>query len=135
MYGKFPVGGGAPIRLTFNGGEAPLESPDGQWVYYMKTGTDSLWRCSTEGGREEPVLNTREINSFAVVPGGVYYLYKEGPQRFSLDFLRVSTHTISHIAVVPGPVGLGLTVSPDESEILYTKVQPGSEMMLVESFR
>ena len=33
---KMPTDGGEAVQVTRSGGFAPIESPDGQWVYYRK---------------------------------------------------------------------------------------------------
>src|SRR4029450_13781912 len=34
---KVPASGGEAVRVTHKGGFMALESPDGKWVYYMKS--------------------------------------------------------------------------------------------------
>jgi Tol biopolymer transport system component len=54
---KIPADGGEAIQLTWDGGYAPLESPDGKFLYYTKGLTNtSLWRTPVEGGQATKVL-------------------------------------------------------------------------------
>jgi len=49
---KIPANGGEAIQVTRDGGFAPLESPDGKFLYYTKAlAATSLWRMPVEGGR------------------------------------------------------------------------------------
>src|SRR5215472_6129317 len=41
----------APTTVTFDGGYAPVESPDGRFIYYLKRLFDTdVWRISIDGG-------------------------------------------------------------------------------------
>src|SRR5262249_6533105 len=131
---KTAPAGGAPMRITFYGGEDPLESPDGEWVYYTKPG-DSLWRCPAGGGPEEWLVNGVGGGRYAIVGDRVYYIQNTGARGFSLNVLLLSTRKTGQIATLQGEIGIGLTVSPDDREILFTKRQPAADLMLVEGFR
>ena len=40
-----------PTTVTFDGGYAPVESPDGRFIYYLKRLFDTdVWRISIDGG-------------------------------------------------------------------------------------
>ena len=75
---KMPANGGEPIQVTRDGGFAPLESPDGRFVYYLKALLDTdVWRISTDGAQATRVLEgLSDYRNLAVVEGG-----------FSLSFL------------------------------------------------
>ncbi len=49
---KQPVEGGAARQITTNGGFAPQESADGQWLYYAKLNANGLFRIPVGGGPE-----------------------------------------------------------------------------------
>jgi Tol biopolymer transport system component len=72
---KVPASGGKAVQVTHKGGFMALESPDGKWVYYMKSNTaTSLWKIPVEGGEETQVLASVARRSFAVVDGGIYFI-------------------------------------------------------------
>ena len=51
--------GGEAAQVTGDGGFQALESPDGRFLYYMKTPLGALFRMPSGGGEEEPsVLQT-----------------------------------------------------------------------------
>ena len=49
---KMPASGGPAIQVTKRGGSVPLESVDGQYLYYVKLSQNALWRLPLAGGEE-----------------------------------------------------------------------------------
>jgi Tol biopolymer transport system component len=140
---KIPANGGEAIQVTRDGGFAPLESPDGRFLYYVKGLIDtSLWRIPVEGGQATKILEglSNYIN-LAIVHEGIYFVPKRGAvSGFSIQFLNSATNQIRPVAKLERPLDLGdsgaLAVSPDGRWILYEQFeQAGSELMLVENFR
>jgi Tol biopolymer transport system component/DNA-binding winged helix-turn-helix (wHTH) protein len=127
--------GGEPVQVTKHGGFAGCESPDGRYLYYVKAIWPSgIWRTRLDGGEEELVLD-RITDGLNFSPGkdGLYYS-RDG---FSIEFqpwsggerrLLVSRSTLANGRV------LGLTVSLDGKALLYGRVSPESDLMLVENF-
>ena len=73
---KMPADGGEAIQLTRDGGYAPLESPDGKFLYYTKYLWDtSLWRVPVDGGQSAKVLEglSAYVN-LAIVDTGIYFV-------------------------------------------------------------
>jgi len=139
---KMPAEGGEAIQLTWDGAYAPLESPDGKFLYYTKyLSNTSLWKVPLGGGQAAKVLEglSAYIN-VAIVDKGIYFV----PQSFSsIQYLDLETNQIRRITSFEGPVaagafGGGLAISPDGQWILYTKTladKEGAELRLVENFR
>jgi eukaryotic-like serine/threonine-protein kinase len=137
---KMPANGGEAIQVTRDRGFAPLESPDGKFVYYLKDLADTdVWRISTDGAQVTRVLEgLSDYRNLDVVESGLVFVPIRNTS--SLQFLNFATGKIRVLANVDRPVALypigGLAVSPDGRSILYTQIeQAGSEMMLVENFR
>jgi Tol biopolymer transport system component len=137
---KIPANGGDPIQVTFDLGVAPVESPDGKFIYYLKDLMDTdVWRVPTDGGQAIKVLDgLSEYRDLAVLEGGL--LFVSARNTSSLQFLSLASGKISPIANFDRPITLdangGIGVSPDRRWILYTQFeQAGSELMLVENFR
>jgi Tol biopolymer transport system component/DNA-binding winged helix-turn-helix (wHTH) protein len=123
-------------------GISATETPDGRLLVYAKDGKPGLFARSLQGdvtrNPERKLLDDFVVGPLvAYIPmnGGIYYLgfTPEGrPRAFRYyDFANGTTHD-----VMPAPRGLslGLTVSPDERELLYAADQPdaGSDITLFE---
>jgi Tol biopolymer transport system component len=149
---KIPANGGEAIQVTRDGGFAPLESPDGKSLYYVKSLTvASLWKMPAQGGQAIKVLEgLSSYLNLAIVPTGIYFVPERNAAHTrrvvvdpgsSIQFLEFGTGQIRTVANVDRGFNLGagaggLAVSPDGRWILYTQFeQAGSELMLVENFR
>jgi dipeptidyl aminopeptidase/acylaminoacyl peptidase len=142
---KMPADGGEAIQLTWDGGSTPLESPNGEFLYYTKNIT--LWRVSLGGGQPAKVLEgVSSYLNLAIVDKGIYFVPEQNGHLFSsIEFLDLHTNQIRRIAsfglersVGSGDLAddSGLAISPDGQWILYTQVDQGSaELRLVENFR
>ena len=129
--------------MTRDGGFAPLESPDGKFLFYFKSLADSsLWRIPVAGGQASKILEgVSNYLNLAIVYSGVFFVPARGTTAgSSLQFLSFATNKIRPVANFEKPLAIvalgGLSVSPDGRWILYTEFdQAGSELMLVENFR
>ena len=139
---KMPADGGEAIQLTRDGGYAPLESPDGKFLYYTKNlFNTSLWRVPLGGGQATKVLEglSAYIN-LAIVDKGIYFVppVPDAALVSSIQFLDLQTNKIRRIASFEKSIDGGLALSPDGQWILYTNTrsdQGGAELRLVENFR
>ncbi len=140
---KIPANGGDAIQLTRDGGFVPLESPDGKFLYYVKSlASAELWRIPAQGGQATKILEgLSSYLNLAIVDGGVFFVPDRGvAASSSIRFLSFATNRIRPVASFDKPLDLGpsggVSVSPDGRSILYTQFeQAGSELMLVENFR
>jgi Tol biopolymer transport system component/serine/threonine protein kinase len=136
---KMPANGGEAVQVTKDGGFAPLESPDGKFLYYTKAlESTSLWKIPVGGGEASKVLEGLSFfQNVAIVGSGVYFVpIRNTTGDSSIQFLRFATNNISNIAALEKSPISGLAVSPDGKWILYSlEQQSGSELMLVENFR
>jgi WD40-like Beta Propeller Repeat len=85
---KMPADGGEAIQLMRDGGYAPLESPDGKFLYYTKNlWGGSLWRVPLGGGRAAKVLEglSSYIN-LAIVDKGIYFVHQHAASGFPSSF-------------------------------------------------
>jgi Tol biopolymer transport system component len=134
---KMPAQGGDAVQMTRKGGSGAMESPDGRYLYYLKTGAgkkDSLWRLRLEGGDEAQVLESVLNNQYAASDRGIYFIPDSKP--FSVRFLNFDTGEVTIIANIPREPVWGLSVSPDGRSLLYSEFEATrSDLMLVENFR
>jgi Tol biopolymer transport system component/DNA-binding winged helix-turn-helix (wHTH) protein len=135
---KMSANGGEAVQVTKDGGYAPLESPDGKFLYYTKALlSTSLWKIPIEGGEASKVLEGLSYYpNVAIVGSGIYFIPTRHATKPSIQFLNFATNNISSIATFEKAPAEGLAVSPSGESILYTMVQQsGNELMLVENFR
>ena len=142
---KLPADGGEAIQLTRDGGYAPLESPEGKFLYYTKNlFNTSLWRVPLGGGQAAKVLEG--LSSFfdlAIVDKGIYFVPWPDAASLSsihssIQFLDLQTNQIRRVATSEGPIAGGLAFSPDGEWILYAsykRLPDQAELRLVENFR
>jgi dipeptidyl aminopeptidase/acylaminoacyl peptidase len=131
---KIPAAGGAAQQVTIGGGFYPRESPDRRFVYFTKHGAEtSLWRISTQGGRESRVLDRLfQLAGFVVVEDGLYFVRLADASRpsvtpeFELCFLEDGGGRVRQIAALSGPLGWGLSVAPDRRSVLFVRNNPGT---------
>jgi Tol biopolymer transport system component len=135
---KVPCEGGVPVLVTNKAGWAPVESPDGRFIYGFKgePGGGSLWKIPSAGGEETKVLDLGPSDlDIELVEDGVYFM-RSGKQVSgdSLQFLNTTTGKTELIASFSKPTWV-FSVSPDRRWIVYGQLdQSGSDLMLVENF-
>ncbi len=143
---KRPLEGGTPQRLTTGGGFAPMESPDGRWVYYSKGASGTgLYRIPTSGGTEETVLPTLQgplWGNWTVSRGTLFYLelLPAGAQDRAVIHARSlttnATREVLRMNRLPARWDTGLAVSPDGRELLYAQLDRfGADLFLLEHWQ
>ena len=133
-------------QVTRDGGFHAVESPDGRFLYYLKTPKGALFRRPSGGGAEEQVAEMVwdsglvMDNGFAVLDDAVYYIAPDestraGPFRIErYDAQDGSTRVVKALPKDHWPAG-GLTVSPAAGAIVYGNLRGEMEIMLVEGFK
>ena len=123
------------VQVTRGGGTWPLESPDGESLYFKRIGPEAageIWRVPVEGGKEARVFGSPALtDSWVVSPQGIYFI----EQFKRIAYYRFVDGQINSIASLGG-LSVGLAISPDSRWLLYGKRdRAGSDIMLVEDFR
>lgn len=135
--------GGHAEQLTRTASIMPIESPDGQYVYFVRftEGKFRLWRIRPDGSGESmvkamPPLNSDGYEWWPFESGIYFYAYQNG--KAEIDFLDLGTSRIRRISTLdrpPAPWLGGLSVSPDRRWLLYSRIdETASDLMLVENF-
>ena len=141
---KMPAEGGEPVQVTAGGGVYGEESWDGEYLYYIKSNSDTtIWRVPTGGGDEVEFLRgPTDWPSWTLSERGIYYmtwrsLVRRRRIEYRIYYLDFASGRTTELFVREGSASpLWLSVSPDERWILYTEVPlPESELRLVENFR
>ena len=146
---KIPSQGGEPTRLTYDGGRHPLESSDGQFVYYLKPIDPHeerplkhhIWKVPVDGGEETSVYEKREIgnlywtlwNDQLIIHDGDY---KTGIVIRSVDLTTGEESILADLGT-ERRYCFGLDVSSDGRWMFFSgrMGKPESDIMLVENFR
>jgi hypothetical protein len=137
---KIPERGGDAIQVTRDGGFAPLESPDGKFIYYTKIWEGQAYGGSPWGGGQATKVldNLSYLRNLVIVSKGIYFVPQKGKawSGSSIEFLDFATNHTKSVASFGKSFDWGLAVSPDGQWILYTQGEHGgSELRLVENFR
>jgi Tol biopolymer transport system component len=138
---KVPAEGGEAVQVTRQGGFGPLESPDGEFIYYVKTfPTTGIWRIPVNGGDELQIVDSFKSEfktDWAVVENGIYFVNIDAKPGVAIEFFDFATSKVRRIA--KGKLhyhSYHMAVSPDRREILYSQLDNvGEDIMLVENFR
>ncbi|HEU0176124.1 MAG TPA: winged helix-turn-helix domain-containing protein [Blastocatellia bacterium] len=140
---KMPADGGAATQMTQQGGFEPMESPDGQWIYFTQDrGSSSIRRMPAAGGAEAPLFDFHQKSYsriWTVTNEGIYFAVANSNTQSTIKFLSFATgieKTVAEIdRVLPSSVP-GLTISPDGKWLLFPLFsQRGSDLMMIENFR
>jgi Tol biopolymer transport system component/DNA-binding winged helix-turn-helix (wHTH) protein len=133
-------GGGKSEVLTNGRGYWPLESPDGQTLYFAENSgisftlhTASLNPTGTES-RVDGVPPLSFLANWDIIQGGVYFFPMD--DILTLNYFDFSTRKVRPIFKISGGGAFpGLSVSPDGRYILYPELDDyRSDIMLVENF-
>jgi len=136
--------GGHAIQLTKTASSMPIESPDGQFVYFVRftEGKYRLWRVRPDGSSESmvdamPPLRSNGYEWWPFGSGIYFYSYKDGHAEIDLLDLRTSrVRPISTLDKAPAPWLGGLSVSPGAKWLLYSRIdETARDLMLVENFQ
>jgi len=150
---KMPAGGSAPmgagVQVTRQGGFEAMESPDGQWLYYVKPAQPGLWRVplSPRGPvsmrpslYETLVLEAVHRGYWAAAGKGIYWVQftpeKTGGE---IRFHNTETNQSSEIGRVQKLIVReipGFSVTRDGRWILFSQAdQSDADLILLDQFR
>jgi Tol biopolymer transport system component len=135
---NIPVSGGEAKRITTHGGFESVPSPDGQWLYYSRTNTpvSSIWRIPAKGGEAVKIVDDVRSRTFDITTKGLYFLKGSPSSPTELRLFDVKTLQSETIAHFDRFMRDRLSVSRDDSRLLYTRVdQQTDDLMLVEHLR
>jgi hypothetical protein len=134
---RVPFSGGRQEQVTRDGGFTAYESVDGQTLFYTKQFVGPLFARSLAGGAEHQVLPYIAFKAFMPVADGIYYIGRRSEEKYyPLEFFRFSDHTSRLLAKLDGQAFQGLSVSPDQKTILFSKsATAGADLMMIENFQ
>ncbi|MBS1810482.1 MAG: PD40 domain-containing protein [Acidobacteria bacterium] len=140
---KMDVNGTNAVQITKNGGFDPIESPDGQWLYFTQDrGSSQIWRMPVAGGEETPIFDFHQKNysrMWLVVSDGIYFAVPASSTRTGIKFFDFATNSEKSLAEVDVTLRSsvsGLSLSPDGKWLIFpVTTQRGSDLMMIEDFR
>jgi hypothetical protein len=127
---------GPEVQVVQGDSTAAVEAPGGGAVYYAK-GPWSATNVFRAGDPATEVLRrvTTPAN-FAVAAEGIYYTANTKPGKTEFRYLDVKGGTDRLLSTTDAWVAWGLTISPDETSLLFSRVdQYGADLKLIENFR
>jgi Tol biopolymer transport system component len=141
---RVAAAGGHATQLTKTQSSMPIESPDGQYVYFVRTTEDMvrLWRIRMDGSDEEmlsavPPLRSNGYEWWLSETGIYFWAYPNGKPE--VDFLDLRTSRIRRTYTPdkpPAPWLGGLSVSPNGKLLVYSRIDElASDLTLIENFR
>lgn len=141
---RVPAAGGVPRQITRQGGYGVKVSPDGKYLYYLRSQREGeLWRASAAGGEEELLVREVKNRNFWVFVEGAYLLdpgvSEVSPMRRArARFYRFRTRKVEDLGFeTEKPIDhYGIAFSPDSQWLYYVQVdRSATNLMLVENFR
>ena len=136
---KVPSSGGHAIQLAQYPGFYPIESPDGQDVYFFRN--KGLWHVKTDGSGEEAVKGMSELNSWGdnwfPFGSGIYFMNHSGAKD-AIEIFDLKTEKVSRVYELekpaPGWIG-GMPVSSDGRWLFFPQVdEQSSNLMMIENW-
>jgi len=151
---KKSASGGEAIQVTRDGGFQAMESPDGRWLYFVKSirrpgvpetlppdGDPGVFRMPVAGGPEERVLDEGAFGRWALSRTGLYLLSNGDSKRPpSIDYFPYEGWNRETLMTFPRGSRFGmansLSVSLDDQRIIYAKYDyTESDLMLLEPYQ
>ena len=135
---KAPQAGGEEVQVTKTGGSVGFESIDGRSLIFSKSEDGGIWVLDLASGAERQIpVSLSDTSTFAVGKSGVYVMSNPNSQPTrQLNLVNYRTGEIIRLAEISSRVNLGLSVSPDETSVLYTQLEyRGADLSLIEKFR
>jgi Tol biopolymer transport system component/DNA-binding winged helix-turn-helix (wHTH) protein len=137
---KVPSTGGQALQLTQPQATYPLESPDGEYVYFVRD--KRLWRVRTDGSAPQVVRGMPELNylgdEWFPSGSGIYFMSHSGAKA-AIEFFDMSTEKVHRVYDLEEPLPLwigGMPVSSDGKWLLFPQMdQQSSNLMMIENWR
>lgn len=140
---KIPAEGGAAVQLTKANAFAPLESPDGRYLYYFSFGENGEvrrlpLRDGIPIGAESRIvsgLKPRDWGNWAPGNGGIYYIPQSSGGRPVIQYLDFASGIVRNVHVLQNsPVygNSGLALSPDGKVILFAEIDQDSSNIFLQ---
>ena len=136
---KAPSSGGHAIQLAQNQAFYPIESPNGQYVYFVRN--KKLWRVNPDGSGEEVVKGMPELtykgDEWFPYGSGIYFMSYSGAKT-AIEFFDLTTEKVRRVYELekPGPFWIGgMPVSSDGRWLFFPQIdEEFSNLMMIENW-
>jgi Tol biopolymer transport system component len=144
---KVPSDGGHAVRVAASEATYPLESLDGQYMYFARK--RRLWRVRTDGSAEQEVPGMPELQSngdtWVPTRSGIYFMadvkHEAGDVKHQTEvhFFDFRSQKVKRVFTLekslPGWSG-GVSISRDGKWLLYPQVDGlSSDLMMIENWK
>ena len=137
---KVPSSGGHAVQLAKNPAVVPIESPDGQYVYFYRN--RRVWRVNTDGSGEQVVKGMPESGlaggRWFPSGSGIYFMSNSGGKD-AIEFFDLSSQKVRRVYELEKPMTdyIGtMPVSNDGKWMLFPHVdEKSSNLMMIENWR
>lgn len=135
---KVRLQGGAPVRVTNDGGVYGVESYDRRFLYYSKLEAPGVWKRLLNGGEETRILDrsgSLDWYDWALVRNGIYFLDTAAKPKETIEFLNLESGKIATVFSPDKPIDWGVIVSHDGRYIVYAQNDLSqSSLVLMKNF-
>lgn len=124
---KIPEAGGTSVQVTTEGGHEPIESPDGESLFYLRgmSGTALVRRSK---GVEQDIAPRQTEGQFAVTRDYVWFV-AEG----KLFAYSIARRTVRLVGLLAAGGGAGMSVSADQRTVFTVRLSRSeSDIVLIE---
>jgi Tol biopolymer transport system component/DNA-binding winged helix-turn-helix (wHTH) protein len=136
---KAPSSGGHAIQLAQNQAFYPIESPDGQYVYFVRN--KKLWRVNPDGSGDEVVKGMPELtykgDEWFPYGSGIYFMSYSGAKT-AIEFFDLTTEKVRRVYELekPAPFWIGgMPVSSDGRWLFFPQIdEESSNLMMIENW-
>ncbi len=131
-------GTGEAVQITTIGAYRATPAPDGETVYFTKTGFPrEFWRVPAKGGAEEIVPEFEAAgfyNTWTMTEAGVYFIVPVSEQSFKMKFYDFADRQVKD---APGGYQIpprldGTIITTDGNVLLCTVLEKSSRLMLAD---
>jgi Tol biopolymer transport system component len=132
---KVPSQGGTPVPLAQPGGGWPMESADGNFLYYLRD--QAVWRFNFRDRSEAHVVDVSTDNGGDVRLCGndICFADRSAGKLIRFDPVKQAKHDIPLDLGSPSLADIGIDVSADGRWVIFVRPDSSqSDIMLVENF-
>jgi Tol biopolymer transport system component len=130
---RIPAEGGQAIQITQHGGSAATQSENAALLYYVKQANAGIWAMPIHdglpAGPEFPVLPgipSEDFGNWALAREGIYFIHRNSNSHSNtieyFDLAARTSRTVHTLKAPPLWNAGGLTLSPDQTTILFAQV-------------